>query len=607
MGRIVVLFVLVLLAASVSAQDLKLGDQYYLEGEYQKAADIYFKLHEKSKSSNNLTFFNKYIDALIAMRAYGQAEQAIEAQIALMPDDHTMLVTLGNVQERKGDYEKAELTYKQAIEKLPARMDVIIRLGNSFSSLGKFDEAIATFEKGDKLINRPGAFSHYLAQLYLRRGEISKMTEQYLYSLNANPAQIENIQTLLQKNLKEEDYAVLMEQIYGFIQEYPDTDHFPELLAWAFIQQKDYSKAMRQAKALDRRLAENGARVYRLSMIASDAKDYTTAIDGFDYILATQPPTSPYYWESIRARLITKRRIITDSYSYTKEQIKELDKEYEVILSATGAQTSMAPLMADRANLYAFYLNDLDKAIALMEEILALPGLNPFVSANIKLDLGDYYLMNGDVWESTLLYAQVDKAYPEELIGQDARFRNAKLSYYRGDFDWAQTQFDILKTSTSKLIANDALDLSIFIMDNLGLDSTATAMALFSKAELLVFQNKLNEAIDSLTTLSTQFPEHGLNDDILFVKAHLYEKKQEYLQAAALYQEIADKYPDEIRADNSLFRLGELYDGPLEDHERAMGYYEKIFLDYSDSTFAIEARKRYRQKRGDFETAKPVQ
>lgn len=608
MGRIVILLVFLSLGSIAFAQTLKLGDQYYLEGEYQKAADIYLKLHEQSKKTNNLTFFNKYIDALLAMRSYALAEKAIQEQIALMPDDYSMLVTLGNVQERKGEYERADATYKEAIEKLPAKMDVIIRLGNSFSSLGKFEEAIATFEKGDKLIAKPGIFSAYLAELYMRQGDMRKMAEQYLFSLNTNPERLESIQTSLQRNLKDEDYPVLMEQIYSFIQEYPETDHYPELLAWAFIQQKDYSKAMRQAKALDRRLAENGIRVYRLAQIASDAKDFVTAIDGFDYILTTQSPSSPYYFESIRAKLTTKRKIITNNYSYTPEQIRELDKEYENILIATGSQTPMAMLMADRANLQAFYLNDLDKAIMLMEEILALPGLNPYIMANIKLDLGDYYLMNGEVWESTLLYSQVDKAYPEELIGQDARFRNAKLSYYKGDFDWAQTQFDILKTSTSKLIANDALDLSIFIMDNLGLDSTATAMASFSKAELLVFQNKLVEAIDSLTMLSTKYPEHGLNDDILFVKAHLFEKKQDYQAAAILYQEIVEKYPDEIRADNSLFRLGELYDGPLNDHEKAMGYYEKIFLDYSDSTFAIEARKRYRDKRGDFETGtKPIQ
>jgi tetratricopeptide (TPR) repeat protein len=209
--------------------------------------------------------------------------------------------------------------------------------------------------------------------------------------------------------------------------------------------------------------------------------------------------------------------------------------------------------------------------------------------------------MSGEVWEATLLYSQVDKAFVEDLIGQDARFRNAKLSYYNGDFEWAQTQFDILKTSTSKLISNDALDLSIFIMDNLGLDSNTHALSEYAQAELLIFQNKLDQAIDKLTILGNIYSEHGLKDDILYLEARLYEKKRDYTKAEALYQEIIDQFPDEIRADNALYNQAQLYEHQLNDKEKAKACYEKLFLDYTDSTFSIEARKRYRELRGDFE------
>jgi tetratricopeptide (TPR) repeat protein len=189
----------------------------------------------------------------------------------------------------------------------------------------------------------------------------------------------------------------------------------------------------------------------------------------------------------------------------------------------------------------------------------------------------------------------------EDLIGQDARFRNAKLSYYNGDFEWAQAQFDILKTSTSKLISNDALDLSIFIMDNLGLDSNTHALSEFAKAELLIFQNKLDEAIDKLQILGNIYSEHGLKDDMLYLKAKLFEKKREYTAAEALYQEIVENYPKEIRGDNALYYLAQLYEHQLQDLEKAKACYEKLFMEFTDSTFSIEARKRFRYLRGDFE------
>lgn len=342
-------------------------------------------------------------------------------------------------------------------------------------------------------------------------------------------------------------------------------------------------------------------RVYRLAQIAGNDKDYTTAIDGYNYILNSQGVGSPYYMEAKRASLATKRKQITDSYNYTIEQLRGLEAEYDEFLNAQGMNSGTAWIASELAMLEALYINDLPRAITILKQVVNLPGINGYVQANAKLDLGDYYLMSGEIWEATLLYSQVDKAFIEDLIGQDARFRNAKLAYYNGDFEWAQAQFDILKTSTSKLIANDALDLSIFIMDNMGLDSTTDALAEFSKAELLIFQNKLDSAIQKLTILGTKYPEHGLNDDILYLKGKLYERKRDYTEAETMYQEIVDKFPREIRADNALYNLAQLYEHQLNNVEKAKSCYEKIFMEYTDSTFAIDARKRFRELRGDFE------
>lgn len=599
--RSLLLSIFFLFTLTAFGQNSKLADQYYLEGEYQKAGDLYLKLHETAKKNNNYTYFNKYIECLLALRDYELAEREIREQMDSQPDDFSMLVTLGNVQERMGHYEDAQVSYRTAIERLPNRMDAITRLGNAFITQAKYDEAIEAYEKGEQLLGTPGVFAYQLADLYKRNGDIPKMIGQYLYSLHANPDRLLNIQNLLQRTLQKEDYPELLSQLYVFIQDYPETDHFPEMLAWTFIQQKDYSKAMRQAKALDRRMGENGMRVYKLAQIAADDKDYTTAIDGFEYVLTTQGVGSPFFMESKRASLATKRRQITDNFNYTIEQLRALEAQYEQFLAEQGTNASTATIVSELAMLEALYINDLPKAISLLEEIVHLPGINNIVQANAKLDLGDYYLMSGEVWEATLLYSQVDKAFVENLIGQDARFRNAKLSYYNSDFEWAQAQFDILKTSTSKLIANDALDLSIFIMDNLGLDSTTHVMSEFAGAELLIFQNKLNEAIEKLTILGNLYSDHGLKDDILYLKAKLFEKKRDYKTAESLYLEIIETFPEEIRADNSMYHLAKLYENQLNDLEKAKAFYERLFMEHSDSTFAIEARKRFRELRGDFE------
>jgi TolA-binding protein len=207
--------------------------------------------------------------------------------------------------------------------------------------------------------------------------------------------------------------------------------------------------------------------------------------------------------------------------------------------------------------------------------------------------------MQGEIWEATLLYSQVDKVFADDVLGHEARFRNAKLSYYNGDFKWAQSQFDVLKASTSKLIANDALDLSVFILDNLGLDTTDMALKLYAEADLLSFQNKFAEAYSKLDTLARLFPKHFLDDDILYAKAQINMKQKNFEVAAELFKKVVELFPEEIRADNSLFELAELHENQLNNIEKAKEYYERIFTEYSSSTFAVEARKRFRKLRGD--------
>ena len=290
---------------------------------------------------------------------------------------------------------------------------------------------------------------------------------------------------------------------------------------------------------------------------------------------------------------------LVDGYAYTREELETLEGQYMFFLDEFGYNKATASIILELAELQAIYMDKLDGAIALLDDMITYPGTNPSIQARGKLALADYYLMQGDIWESTLLYSQVDKTYKEDILGHEARFRNARLAYYNGDFQWAQAQFDVLKASTSKLIANDALDLSVFIMDNLGLDTSAVALQTYADADLLVFRNQFGAAFVKMDSLLDAFPEHSLEDDILYLKANVFQKKREYESAAQLYEEIVERFPEDIRADNSLFALAEINEKFLTAPEKAKTLYENLIIDYSNSTFAVEARKRFRLLRGD--------
>ena len=425
------------------------------------------------------------------------------------------------------------------------------------------------------------------------------MIDNYLNSLSTNPTRLGSLQTIFQRYLSEEDFDELQAQLYSRIEENSDDVQYPELLTWVFIQRKDYRNAIRQAKSLDRKLDETGIRVFRIGEIAEKDKDYDAAIVAYEYIIEEKGLASGIYIDSKKSSLSCKRKKVVEGFDYTDEDLKVLETEYETFINEFGQNKTTAPIIAELANLEAFYLNDREKAIGLLTEMIKFPGLDPYVMARGKISLADFYLMDGEIWESTLLYSQVDKNFTEDILGHEARFRNAKLSYYAGDFEWAQAQFDVLKASTSKLIANDALDLSVFILDNLGLDSTVTALKLYSEADLLVFQNRFDEAFTKLDSLTTFFPGHALEDDILYTKSKIFLKRRDYSKSAEMLEAIISTYPEGIRADNALYELALLNENQLNNPEKAKELYETIFIEYSGSTFAVDARKRFRLLRGD--------
>lgn len=597
MKHIIISFFLLLAFSMVTfAQESRLAQEYFNNGEYEKASSMYEKLY--SKNTKNDYYFSRYLACLVELEEYEKGETLLKAQLKKNAKNYQLYLDYGNLLEKQERTEESDEMFEKAINKVGNNPSAIRNLAAKFQNMTKYDLAIKAYEKGIANGDAPN-FSYYLAELYRRKGESENMIEQYLLSLKERPSRITTLRTIFQRYFTEDDFLELQTQLYTQIQEDPDGEIYPELLSWVFIQKKDYKGALRQAKALDLKNEENGGRVYDIAITAANDKDWDTAIAGFEYIIENKGTGSSFYIESKQQSLRSKRSRLVQGYDYSIEELKQLEGEYEVFLDEFGKSRTTAAIIIELSELEAYYLNDLPKAIGYLKDLVEYPMVSPRILASAKLNLADFYLMQGEIWESTLLYSQVDKEFKDDLIGQDARYRNALLSYFAGDFEWAQTQFNVLKASTSKLIANDALDRSIFIMDNLALDTTAVPLEKFSEAELLVFQNKFDDAFIKLDSIRTLFPEHSLEDDVMYLKSQIYFKQRNYEKTALMLQTIIDKYPEGIRADNAVFELAELYETKLENIEKATELYEKIIFDYSGSTYSVEARKRYRRLLGE--------
>ena len=306
-----------------------------------------------------------------------------------------------------------------------------------------------------------------------------------------------------------------------------------------------------------------------------------------------------YYEGAVIDDMNVEYLAVTQKTQPTKEELEALEQKLASAFEKYKQTSLSGPIVKNLATLKAFYLNKSNDAINLLQDFVAQPGLENTAKAEFKILLGDIYMLTGEIWESSLLYSQVEKDFKYEAIGQEAKFRNAKLSFYAGDFPWAKTQADVLKGATTKLIANDALNLSLIITDAIGVDTNDMPLRLFASAELMVVQHKFAEAIARMDSINILFNTNTLGDDINYSKAQIYTSLGKYTEAEAMYKNIVEYFGTELYGDDAQFKLAELYEKKINDKEKAKAAYQDVLTKYPGSIYTVEARKRFRELRGD--------
>lgn len=599
MQKLLFIFVLALSSQFLQAQNaenIKLAQQFMLNGEYAKAQDLYEKIYDDNPSLNN---YRQLYNCLLTMSEFKDAEKLISRHMKKNPGMLTLYADLGNVYKKQGDETRKIAAFEDGLKKITDNKSQVVMLANAFLGYDETQYAIKTYEQARRVVS-DYSFSYELANMYFRISEFKLSMQTYLDYLAEPDANFQNVCNALSPMLdSEKNHTLLQETIYERIQK-NDDPVFTELLIWDFTQLKDYEGAFIQVKALDKRLKENGKRVYDLGEVAKNEGEYDAAIKCYSYIIDTKGKDSPYYYAARSAVLKCRQLKIEKTNTYTQADINELENFYlQFINEYNRRDNKQADVITELAKLEAFYNHNVDSAIHLLEDVITWPSINMDTRSEIKLSLGDFYLFSGDVWEATLVYSQVDKAMKDEILGEEARFRNAKLSYYRGDFAAAQGQLDVLKAATSELVANDALELSVFITDNLGLDSVLEPMLLFSQADLYFYQNKIADAVNTLNTLAKKYPAHKLTDDIDYMRYKIDMKLNNTDSAIAHLEHIRQNFAFDLLADDAIFKLGDIYQYYKKDTEKAMACYQEIILNHKDSLYVNDARKRYRELRGD--------
>lgn len=596
----IVAFILCLSSLQINAQrtptqqqtDERLAWQLFSNRDYEKAKDLYKSLYENYGRAN---YLYNYVDCLLKLKSYDQAEKSLKEAIKKNSSDIRLSVDLCYVYMLEGESSKSKKAAENLIRSIPENKNSYTYAGSLFISRGMFEYALATYEHGAANTGLNYKFLNEQASALQYMGRYVETVQKYFDILNEDRNQYSNIKSKIQQllyydvnNSIADDIRMLLLQK---VQHQPDDEQYAELLLWFSLEQKDYEMAMLQCLSLDRRFDNKEAQILELASICRRNKQFDEALNGYGYI-SDKGRNSMYYSESLIGGLETQYEKaeyenITDNQFYTT-----LSSNIDKALDELGTNSSTRSLVSIKAKIAAYRFNNSAEAIGLFEQIMKMP-LSVAEKSVAKLDMADVYLYSDDVWEATLLYSQVEKSMRNDMLGHEARYRNARLRYFIGEFAWAEAQLNVLKAAASKLIANDAMVLSLLINDNLDYDTLGINLKRLSQADFMIYKGKGNDALVMLDSVINSDGDETSIWYALFRKASILEKNN-LSEADSVYSLIPTTYPDAYFADEALMRSA-LIKEKNGDAEGAVKCYESIIDNYPVSINMATARKKYRQ------------
>jgi len=588
---ICVCLLLPLIALGQKNQNAQLAHEFLKNGHYTKASELYSDLYNTHKSTN---YYQGLIECYFSLNQIDDAEKLVKTHTK-KDKNVSILVDYAHVYILKEEDKKAKKKFNELFKLLESNPQYTISAANKLTKYNYLEEAVKAYEIALKDPSK-SSYRFKLARIYGQLNNLEMMYENYLEVVMSNKAYLKNVKTMLSRTVSkdsENENNVLLKSILLNKVQQSNNQNIAELLIWLFIQEKNFDAALDQEKAMDQKWNLNQKKVFKLADICRKNKAFDVALQCYEYIIEVGTD-SKYFLDAQLSLLTVNKELLESDPKSSKVKWEQLEIDYTESLNNLGKTSYTILLLRDLAVIQAFRLHDIEKASTTIKEALNISTASPEDLAECKLIFADILLLQNEIWDAILTYSQVDKAYKHDVLGHEAKFRRAKISYYQGDFNWAQAQLDVLKKSTSKLIANNAMELSLLIQDNLNLDTTTVTMEIFSRADLLIYQNKLNEAFATLDSIIIDYQGHSLVDEALFRQYDIKIKQDKKEDASELLDQIINFFSFDILADDAKFAQAQLQENHFKNIDKASELYQDIISNHQDSFFLSESRKRYR-------------
>jgi tetratricopeptide (TPR) repeat protein len=576
----------------VFSQNEQLAQNYFDKGEFEKALISYQELIIAQPF--NGYYFQRIVDCYQQLKQYEASEKSILERYNKFKQA-TLLVELGYNYQLQKDENKAKKYYEQSLDKIKKIPTEVYGIAATFEKKTLIDYALQAYQLAielDKNLN----FNVQMALLYGQKGNSDKMIEKFLEESYANPQNLFAIQNQFSRFMTENSDVNFNNALKKalLIRTQQNQDIFwNQYLSWYYVQQKEFGKSFIQEKAIYKRNPESLSNIVNLAQLAIEEDEKETANEILMFVL-----------ENTQDRdLQIQAHYFLVEMKIDKAQEKELigiETELKLLLKQFGISPYTLKLQLVQAHFETFRMKNPELGKAILKTTLELP-LDEYQKADAKMELADILLFQEKFNQALLYYSQIEEDLKNDVIGHEASLKAAKTSYFKADFVWALKQFKELKSVSSQLIANDAMEYFLLVNDNTVADSTQTALKQFARGDYLLYQNKTQEAMGLFQDILKNFKGQEIESVTLLRLGKTYENLGDYTSALSQYQTIIDKHSDGIYVDEALYFSAEIYNKQLKDIEKAKPLYEKLVFHHEDSIHFVDARRKFRELRGDKE------
>jgi predicted Zn-dependent protease len=578
-------------------QKLELADEYFRRGDFEKAAENYEVL---LKDANYLPkVHKKYVQALIALKKDKQLERYLEKTVKRNKGVPDYAIDLANFYKNQKDDVQSNKVFNALVKEIYTNETLTEKTANALLDAGQMDWAETLLTESRRAIGKPLAYVDLISAIYRAKGNITMLLDEILMYAGADKSNLYYVQQMLQQNLRTADDLKALERILISRMQGPaNSPIYTDLLYWLSLQQKDFTAAFMQARAIDRRDKMQGAKIMEVGYVALQNKSYSEAATAFEYVAENYAESGNFFTAKKNA-LLARELTLKDEFPINKPGFVLLVSEFKKLIEQTNNKPQVHDAMRSVALIYSQYLNNTDSAEFWLNEVINHPRADRALADRCKIELADILLSKEIFWEATLLYSQVEKSQKETPLGHEAKLRNAKLSYYKGEFKLAVEHLDVLKIATTREISNDAMDLALMINDNTVFDTMGVALQAYSKAELLLIQNRQEQALAKLDSLEKAIVDKSLTDEIFWLRAKIYKSRKQWEPTLVNYKKLIESYSEGLYGDDALYFSALIQEEELGDKDKAMELYAEFLKKHPGSIYLVEVRKRFRKLRGD--------